>query len=122
MVGGDIIPLQIYTEQIKYTNYNKIKQNPDCLILDQTNKNFSPNRGISLGHKNFRLTNKQFKQMYYDQLIKSYKNNKNIFNEILSKDTIIIASNTYHHEYADRVLFAKFLENYGAEYKGEIEI
>jgi hypothetical protein len=118
---GDII-LQIYTTQIKYTNLDKIINNPDYLILDYKNKVFSPIRGIILGRKNGRLTDKQFKQMYYDFLKESYKLNKEQWKYLLDKSKIIIASNSYYYEYADRVLLAKFLEQFSAEIKGEITI
>jgi len=60
--------------------------------------------------------------MYYDFLKESYETNKEEFNYLLNKEKIIIASNSYYYEYADRVLLAKFLEKLGAEIKGEITI
>jgi hypothetical protein len=60
--------------------------------------------------------------MYYDFLKESFKFNETQWDSLLNKNKIIIASNSYYHEYADRVLLAKFLENYSASYKGEIEI
>jgi hypothetical protein len=60
--------------------------------------------------------------MYLNQLIKSYEGNIEDWRSLLNKEKIILASKIYHHEYADRVLLAKFLENYGAIYNKEIII
>jgi hypothetical protein len=118
------MPLQIYTTQIKYTNLYEIKNNPDILDIDYLtgNKIFRPNRGIALGRRNNRLSDSQYKQMYLNQLIKSYEENNGDWSNLLIKENIILASKMYYYEYADRVLLAKFLENYGANYKEEIII
>ena len=60
--------------------------------------------------------------MYYNQLIESYKYNRREFTKLLNQEKIILISNSYHYEYADRILLAKFLEKLGANYIKEIEI
>jgi len=60
--------------------------------------------------------------MYHNQLIESYKYNRKEWNSLLNNNIITIISNSYHYEYCDRVLLAKFLEKLGANYIKEIEI
>lgn len=69
-----------------------------------------------------RLTEKQYTQMYYDLMRKSYKNYRKEWDELLNREKIVLccycASGTFCH----RLLLAQILTKLGASYEGEIEI
>lgn len=118
------MPLQIYTTQIKYTNFNKIKENPNCLDITRKTGNliFAPTWGMILGLKNMRLSEEKYTKLYYKLMRKSYKNNRKEWDKLLAKEKIIICCYCYNGAFCHRYLLAKILEKLGAEYKCEIEI
>jgi len=75
-----------------------------------------------MGHKNLRLTDKQYTQMYYKLMQQSYKNNRKEWDEILSREKIILCCYCYDGAFCHRYLLRDILVKLGAEEKGEINI
>jgi uncharacterized protein YeaO (DUF488 family) len=118
------IPLQVYTAQIKYTNLHEIKTNPDCLdiTIKSGSKIFAPSWGMVMGHKNLRLSDTQYTQMYYKLMRVSYKNNKKEWEELLAKEKIILMCYCYDGSFCHRYLLRDILVKLGAKAKEEIII
>jgi hypothetical protein len=116
--------LQVYTAQIKYTNLYEIKNNPDCLdvTIKSGSKIFAPTWGMVMGHKNLRLTDDQYKDMYYKLMRQSYKINRKEWDELLAKDKIILMCYCYNGSFCHRYLLRDILVKLGAEDKKEIII
>jgi uncharacterized protein YeaO (DUF488 family) len=75
-----------------------------------------------LGHKNGRLTDKQYTQMYLKMMRESYKNNRRDWDELLNKEKVILMCYCYPGAFCHRHLLSKILVQLGAEAKGEIRI
>jgi uncharacterized protein YeaO (DUF488 family) len=134
-VGDNI--LQIYTAQIKYTNLYEIKQNKDTLDVtiksgkdikslkapdEIAGKVFAPSWGMVMGHKNLRLTDEQYTQMYYKLMRQNYKNNREEWEKLLAREKVVLLCYCYSGAFCHRYLLKDMLVKAGAEYKGEIEI
>ena len=75
-----------------------------------------------MGHKNLRLTDEQYKDMYYKLMKQSYKNNRNEWDNLLAKESIILMCYCYPQSFCHRYLLRDILVKLGAEAKEEIII
>lgn len=65
------------------------------------------------------ITREQYIEEYTERMRRSYRENRERWEEILGLDEVVIACYCKPHQFCHRVLLAKMLEKCGAEYLGE---
>jgi hypothetical protein len=107
--------LSVYTSQYKYDK--------DCR-LDITVKTgihiFAPTWDMVMDHKDGKITDKEYTDMYYAKMRESYKHNKDYWEWLLKQDKVVLVCFCKPGNFCHRYLLANILEKLGAKYEGEI--
>lgn len=107
--------LNVYTSTIRSSDPDRLD-----ITVKSGDKVFAPTWDMVMGHKNGTLTDEQYTEMYRELMLKSWKNNRWRWNELLQQDRVVLTCFCKHNTFCHRVLLAKMLEKLGALYCGEI--
>lgn len=84
---------------------------------------FAPSWDIVMAHKNKKITNDQYRIVYYHLMRGSYKLNTEMWLDILNnKEYIVFACFCGANDFCHRFELANIYVKLGAEYKGEIRV
>lgn len=107
--------LKVYTSQYNYRGENRLD-----ITVKSGGKVFAPTWDIVGKVKRGLITEEQYIKKYYALMRKSYKINRNIWEEILAEEEIVLVCFCKAGDFCHRLLLAEILVKLGAEYKGEV--
>ena len=112
--------LKVYTTVIRRNN--PVCKDPDFLdiTVKSGDQNFAPTWDIVMGVKNGTITELEYERRYKNLMDLSCERNPKRWNEILSKERIVLGCFCKPGEFCHRILLAKLLVQFGAAYLGEI--
>jgi len=110
--------LRIYTSTYRYKGPNRL----DITVKgqDPTGSVFAPTWTIVRMFKEGKITWEQYKDRYHKLMFKSYGTNRQIWEEVLMRDEIVLVCFCPNYNRCHRVILAEILMSLGAVYKGEI--
>lgn len=107
--------LRIYTAQMAYkgphAHDTTVKTGRSC---------FMPSWEIVLDHKNGKITDEAYTEMYLSLLLTSLTGLKKKWLSVLKQDEVVLTCFCGRGQFCHRYLIALFLEKFGAKYMGEI--
>jgi len=107
--------LKIYTSQYRYSGKNRLD-----ITVKSGNKIFAPTWNIVSKFKKGLMTKEEYTKEYYNLMRKSYKENRNRWDELLNQDEVVLVCFCRAENFCHRYILAEILVKLGAEYKGEI--
>jgi uncharacterized protein YeaO (DUF488 family) len=113
--------LKVYTSRISYSGQGKLD-----ISVKSGDKVFAPTWDMVMGYKNGKLTVKQYTDMYYDLMRKSWRENRERWMQILNADTVVLCCYCAAGEFCHRHLLADMFVKSGktlgipVTYGGEI--
>lgn len=107
--------LEVYTSQYRYNGPDRLD-----ITVKSGKKAFAPSWEIVMGVKNGTMTQQQYIVKYNEMMNKSMANNSKIWQELLSRNRVVLVCFCPKGAFCHRVLLAKILEMRGAKYLGEI--
>ena len=115
--------LKIYTIQIAVAKRLELIKDPRCLdiTVKSGDKAFAPTWKMVMGSKEGRITQEEYTRQYYDLMRKSYRQNRERWDEILAADEVILACYCRADSFCHRYLLKDMLMKSGAVYVREIE-
>lgn len=90
------------------------------ITVKSGDKTFAPTWKMVMGLKNGEITREQYIEEYTEMMRKSYKENRDRWEEVLGLDEVVLACYCKPDQFCHRVLLAKMMEKCGAEYLGEV--
>jgi uncharacterized protein YeaO (DUF488 family) len=108
--------LKVYTSRINCKDKDKFD-----ITVKTGSKIFAPTWDIVMGLKNGKITQEQYEEEYHRLMVKSYNENREEWNKLLSRDRVVLVCFCRSGDFCHRYLLAKYLVKLGAEYKGEIK-
>jgi uncharacterized protein YeaO (DUF488 family) len=107
--------LKVYTSKISYKGENKLN-----VSIKSGNKIFAPSWEIVMSYKNGKITEEQYTLAYHNMMEISYKRNRTDWEDLLSKEEVVLCCYCSAGTFCHRLLLAKILVKLGAKYQGEI--
>ena len=107
--------LKVYTSQYRYSGKNRLD-----ITVKSGDKTFAPTCDIVIKVKKGLMTEEEYTKEYYKLMRKSYKENKNKWDKLLSQDEVVLVCFCRTEDFCHRYILAEILVKLGAEYKGEI--
>lgn len=109
--------MELYTSQYQYSGSDRF----DITVKgkDPIGKFFAPTWKMVMGSKEGNISWDEYKSMYRELMQKSYRENRNIWDEILNRDEVTLVCFCESRTDCHRYLLAGFMEKLGAEYMGE---
>ena len=105
-----------------YTSTHSGYHQSDRLDITAARKNiFSPPWDLVKSYKSGKIDQDEYERVYTNEMRKSYRNNKPIWDNYLSRDMIVLVCYCLPGDFCHRVILAKILEKCGAKYIGEID-
>lgn len=109
------IPLQVYTAQ-----YNTRDPDRFDTTVKTSNGTFAPTWEMVMKHKKGKISDEEYTQLYYDLMRKSFKKHRSEWDQLLSRDRVVLVCFCRKGKFCHRLLLAEILVKLGAEYKGEL--
>ena len=106
--------LKVYTSQYKYRGKNRLD-----ITVKTGKKIFAPTWDMVMGIKHGTMSYEEYTRKYYQLMRKSYKENKNEWNELLNKDEVVLVCFCKPNDFCHRYLLAYILAKLGAVCRGE---
>lgn len=109
--------LHVWTAQYRYSGPNRL----DITVKgkDQRGKVFAPTWGMVMQYK--RTGNRtEYCLQYHKLMLNSYHKNRNIWEQLLKQDQVVLVCFCRSGDFCHRVLLANYLQQLGAVYEGEI--
>ncbi|OME54111.1 hypothetical protein BSK59_16150 [Paenibacillus odorifer] len=109
--------LKIYTSQFRYGGDDRLD-----ITVKSGIEAFAPTWDMVKGHKDGTLANEDYIKMYKDLMNKSYKTNKKLWRELLSRKSVTLVCYCAKDCFCHRVVLAEMLvKAFGCEYVGEVD-
>jgi hypothetical protein len=111
--------MELWTAQYRYAGANRL----DITVKgnDPIGKHFAPTWKMVMEHKNEHDDAKYIKA-YHEKMLHSYKTRKNVWDELLKKEYIVLVCFCNSNAFCHRFLLADYLTQLGAHYHGEINL
>ncbi len=109
--------MKIYTAQYEYSGDDRL----DITVKgkDPIGKLFAPTWKMVMGSKEGNISWNEYKVMYKELMRKSYRQNKDIWNEVLNRDEVTLVCFCESGTSCHRYLLANIFPKLGAKYMGE---
>ena len=108
--------MKLFTSQYGYRGEDRVDT-----TVKTSDKLFAPTWDMVMVHKSGKLSDEEYTERYYAMMRKSYIENKNKWNEFLSREQATIVCFCKAGRFCHRLLLADILTKLGAEYIGEID-
>ena len=108
--------LKIYTSQYNYKGENRLD-----ITVKSGEKTFAPTWDMVMAYKNKEINNLEYSALYGMLMDDSRAKFKRQWNELLSRDEVVLVCCCGQGDFCHRLLLANMLVNwFGCEYLGEI--
>lgn len=108
--------VEVFTSQYGYKGSDRLD-----ITVKTSDGLFAPTWDIVMGYKNGILSEREYTNIYLKILKRSYKRNKDKWEEILNRDRVTFVCFCGHGQFCHRLILAKVFEKLGATYRGEID-
>ncbi len=109
--------MKLYTAQYRYSGSDRL----DITVKgkDPVGKAFVPTWKMVIGSKEGKISWDKYQQMYRELMQTSYRENRDIWDDFLSRDELTLVCFCESGANCHRYLLAGYMEKLGAEYMGE---
>lgn len=108
--------LKVYTSQYRYSGKNRLD-----VTVKSGDKCFAPTWNLLMNYKKGNVDEEQYTDIYLNLMRKSYKKNRNRWNEILNQDEVVFVCFCPKDTFCHRYILADIFVKLGAKYMGEIK-
>ncbi len=109
--------VKVYTAQYNYRGEDRLD-----ITVKLGDKAFAPTWDMVRAYKSGRITQKEYTEMYYALMRRSYRNNRQRWDEVLAMDKVVLVCFCRAGDFCHRLLLAQIFQKVAAEYCGEITI
>ncbi|MDR9785830.1 MAG: hypothetical protein RJR37_00865 [Peptococcaceae bacterium MAG4] len=107
--------LKVYTAQYGYRGRDRLD-----ITVRSGDKTFAPTWDMVKAYKAGKITQEGYVEMYCALMRRSYRNNRQRWEEILAMDRVVLVCFCRAGDFCHRLLLAEIMQKLGAEYRGEI--
>lgn len=109
--------MKLFTAHYRYSGSDRL----DITVKgkDPVGHFFAPTWKMVMGSKEGKILWAEYQQMYREQMQKSYRENRDIWDNVLGRDEVTLVCFCQSGGNCHRYLLAGYMENLGAEYMGD---